>query len=170
MGLACGLESLSRQLVLAPATWASFGTWFAWSWPKPYTYDYGNTVVYRDNYVYVDGQQQATADAYYDQAVSIAQSVPENLDAEKVEWMPLGVFAIAEDTGDGSVANSDMLIQLAVSKEGVIAGTFWNDTTDNGLPLEGMVNEKTQRAGLEAGGRFKSRFGDGDRCLQPDRR
>ncbi len=125
-----------------PATWAAFGTWFAWSWPKPYTYDYGNTVVYQDNSVYVDGNEVASAEVYYEQAETIAQSVPKDLDTEKVEWMPLGVFAIAEETA----TDSGLLIQLAVSKEGVIAGTLYNETTDTSRPVEGMVNEKTQRA------------------------
>jgi hypothetical protein len=80
-----------------PCTWAAFGGWFAWSWSEPYTYDYGTTVVYRDNYVYINDEQYASADAYYRQAETIAASVPEQRDAEQVEWMPLGVFAVAEE-------------------------------------------------------------------------
>jgi hypothetical protein len=38
------------------------------------------------------------------------------------------------------------MVQLAVSKEGIIAGTFFNDITDSSRPLEGMVDQKTQRA------------------------
>ncbi len=125
-----------------PCTWAAFGGWFAWSWSKPYTYDYGTTVVYRDNYVYINDQQYASADAYYQQAETIAQSVPENVEAEKVEWMPLGVFAVAEE----GATDSGMMVQLAVSKEGIIAGTFFNDITDSSRPLEGMVDQKSQRA------------------------
>jgi len=126
-----------------PASWAAFGTWFAWAaWPQPYTYDYGSTVVYRDNYVYVNDQQYASADQYYNQAVNIAESVPENVDAEMVEWMPLGVFAIAEQ----SATDTGMMVQLAVSKEGIIAGTFYNDITGEDRPLQGMVDQKTQRA------------------------
>lgn len=126
-----------------PATWVAFGTWFTWAaWPQPYTYDYGTTVVYRDNYVYVNDQQYASADQYYNQAVNIAESVPEDLEEEKVEWMPLGVFAIAEE----SATDSGMMVQLAVSKEGIIAGTFYNDITGEDRPLQGMVDQKTQRA------------------------
>ncbi len=125
-----------------PATWATFGTWFAWSWSKPYRYDYGNTVVYQDNSVHIDGKEVASAEVYYDQAEEIAQSVPKDVDAEKVEWMPLGVFAITEE----SATDSGLLLQLAVSKEGIIAGTLYNETTDASRPVEGMVDQKTQRA------------------------
>ena len=41
---------------------------------------------------------------------------------------------------------SSMYLQLAVSKEGVIAGTFYNESTGATHPVEGMVDEKTQRA------------------------
>jgi hypothetical protein len=35
---------------------------------------------------------------------------------------------------------------LAVSKEGIIAGTFYNESTGTTHPVEGMVDEETQRA------------------------
>lgn len=122
--------------------WGAFGTWFAWNWAQPVSYDYGSNVVYRDNNVYVDDQQYATSAEYYQQAETIAESIPEGVDAEQIEWMPLGVFAIAEEDG----IDNGMLVQLAVSKEGIIAGTFYNDSTDEGRPLEGQVDRETQRA------------------------
>ena len=83
-----------------------------------------------------------TTEEYYQEAATIAQSVPAEVDQTKVEWMPLGVFAIAEQ----DATDTGMLIQLAVSKDGVIAGTFHNDTADVSRPVEGMVDQKTQRA------------------------
>jgi hypothetical protein len=118
------------------------GTWFLWNWNEPQIYNYGTNVVYRDNQVYVNDQQVATSEAYYEQATTIADSIPPAIDEEAVEWMPLGVFAIAEQGG----VDNGMLIQLAVSKEGIIAGTFYNDATADGRPLEGMVDRETQRA------------------------
>ncbi|TWU56322.1 hypothetical protein [Rubripirellula reticaptiva] len=125
-------------------SWATVGTFFAWNWvtPTPVVYDYGSTVVYRDNYVYVDDQQVAAADVYYDQASTIAENVPETVNPDKVEWMPLGVFSISAE----EATDTGLLIQLAVSKEGIIAGTFYNETTDSSRPIEGTVDRKTQRA------------------------
>jgi hypothetical protein len=37
-------------------------------------------------------------------------------------------------------------LQLAVDKDGVIAGTYYNTTTDIGRPVRGKVDKKTQRA------------------------
>ena len=125
-----------------PATWATFGTWFAWTWATPMPYNYGTNVVYRDNYVYVNEQQVATSEVFYQQAATIAAQTPEEVNAEQTEWLPLGVFAIAGDDG----VDTGMLVQLAVSKDGIIAGTFYNDATDEGKPIEGSVDRETQRA------------------------
>ena len=39
-----------------------------------------------------------------------------------------------------------LFVQLAVNKQGVIAGTFSNTATDESQPVEGMVDKKTQRS------------------------
>lgn len=128
-----------------PCSWATAGTWFAWNLATPRVYNYGTNVVYRDNYIYVDGEQYATSEAYYDQAAVIAESIPADVEAEEVEWMPMGVYAIAaEDATD-----SGMMIQLAVSKEGIMAGTLFNDTTDSSRPVEGMVDRDSQRVAIK---------------------
>lgn len=99
---------------------------------------------YDNNVVYVNGQQYATADEYYDQAATIATSLPDITEeqAEQTEWLPLGVFAIYDESSGAS----DQVLQLAVSKEGVITGTYYNDATDVGRPVEGTVDAQTQRA------------------------
>lgn len=98
--------------------------------------------------VYVNGEEYGSPDQYYNDITQIAVSVPETTDeqAAQMEWMPLGVFAI---TAEGVNASS-MYLQLAVSKEGVIAGTFYNESTGATHAIEGMVDEKTQRAAWKA--------------------
>ncbi len=93
--------------------------------------------------MYIDGQQYATSEEYYDQSVSIATSLPEITEeqAEKIEWLPLGVFALSDESGE-----SNRVIQLAVSKEGVITGSYYNEDTDVSRPIEGTVDKATQRA------------------------
>jgi hypothetical protein len=125
-----------------PCPWAAFGTWFVWQWAQPIPYNYGTTVVYRDNYVYIEEKQVATTEEYYQQAVTVTQSAPANIDESKIEWMPLGVFAVTEE----DATDTGMMVQLAVSKEGIIAGTFYNELTNSSRPVEGMVDRETQRA------------------------
>ena len=64
------------------------------------------------------------------------------MNPQNYEWMPLGVFAITEDravTGD----TPTLYMQLAVSKDGIISGTFKNMTSGEVKTLEGMVDKKT---------------------------
>jgi hypothetical protein len=125
-----------------PCAWTSFGTWFPWTWTRPFYYDYGNTIVYMDGNVYYGDQKAGTAEQYAEQAETIANNVPQDVDDSKVEWMPLGVFSITEE----GVAESGIMLQLAVSKEGIIAGTYYNEPANITRPLDGTVDQKTQRA------------------------
>jgi hypothetical protein len=85
-----------------------------------------------------------TAEEYAGQAQDIAQSVPE-VQADNVEWMPLGVFALAEKDAT-SAEDSIMFLQLAISKEGIIAGTFQNTATDASFEVQGTIDTESQRA------------------------
>ena len=48
--------------------------------------------------------------------------------------------------GQASGPAPTIFLQLAVSKEGVIAGTVTNTETDDAQAVEGMVDTKTQRS------------------------
>ena len=65
--------------------------------------------------------------------------------------MPLGVFAITQD-GEPTGADPTMFLQLAVSKQGVISGTFQNTATNTVKAIEGMVDKQTQRAAWTVAG------------------
>jgi hypothetical protein len=125
-----------------PATWTALGAWVAGaSWNSPAYYDYETGVYYEDDQVYEAGKPVATTDQYYQQASDIAAKAPE-APQQDAEWLPLGVFALSR----GDATDSNMLLQLAVNKDGVIAGTYYNTTTDTGRPVKGMVDKQTQRA------------------------
>jgi hypothetical protein len=124
------------------AAWGSLAGWVAGSyWESPAPYDYGEGIYYQDEQVYSDGTPVATAEEYYQQATSLAKSAPPAQESE-TEWLPLGVFAISRQ----KATDSNVLLQLAIDKNGVIAGTYYNVTTDSGRPVRGMVDKKTQRA------------------------
>jgi hypothetical protein len=65
--------------------------------------------------------------------------------------MPLGVFAVTQD-GDSGDDDPTMFLQLAVSKQGIIAGQFQNTATGVVKSVEGMVDKETQRAAWTAVG------------------
>ena len=129
-----------------PATWAAVtglvaGAAFA-GYGEPIYYDYGDTVYYEGNDVYVSGQKAATAEEYYQQAGNLASAAPAVTDTQTEDWLPLGVFALSQ----GNAAHSNMVLQLALNKDGEIAGTFYNTSTDAARPVKGMVDKKSQRA------------------------
>ncbi len=134
--------------ITAPYRWATWGAlsgWFGWgTGSTETTYAYGENVYYSDDQVYYGEQAIATAEDYANQAATIADSAPENLNPAASEWLPLGVFAVTQDRqATGPVPT--LFMQLAVNKEGVIAGTFKNETTGETQSLEGMVDKKSQR-------------------------
>ena len=138
-------------------TFAACTSFFSWSapanvWSQPVYYDYGQggNVVYENNVVYVNGEQVASAEDFAQSAAALATVPPPESEevAEQVEWMPLGTFAIARDPKDVDPSN---VIQLAVSKEGIISGTMYNSKTDQAYTVQGQVDQETQRVAFRLG-------------------
>jgi hypothetical protein len=65
---------------------------------------------------------------------------PEELAA--IDWLPLGVFSVSRP---GEAAANELL-QLAVSKDGMLSGTLFDQQTGTARPIQGMVDSATQRA------------------------
>lgn len=117
------------------------------------TYGYGENVYYEDNSVYYGDQAVATAEEYAQQAEAIVASAPK-IEADKAEWMPLGVFALTPD-GQASGPDPTLFLQLAISKEGVIAGTLHNAATDSTETIEGLADKKSQRCAWNVVGKSR---------------
>ncbi len=133
-----------------PATGVVLTAWVANRWRQPVYYSYGTdgSVYYEGDSVYVEGEPYSTAEQYYDEASTIAKSAPEISEeaAEDMEWLPLGVFALTS----GDLSASQMYLQLAINKDSVISGTFYNETSDVTFEVEGFVDAETQRAAWTA--------------------
>ncbi|QDV52059.1 hypothetical protein [Gimesia fumaroli] len=127
-----------------PWAWATFGgvaAWIGYSAATPVIYNYS----VNDGYVYNDGVQVASVSEYETQADQIAESVPPPDDAS--EWMSVGVFAILPE----GVEEVDVTVQLAVGKNGAVAGTYYKKDGDITLPLKGAIDEKNQRVAWKVG-------------------
>jgi hypothetical protein len=109
---------------------------------EPIYYDYGTTVVYQGDTVYMDGEPTVTADQYAQQATQLADAGRAAKPPADEEWQPLGVFALVQ----GEETNSSNIFQLAINKQGVIRGNYYNALTDTTEPVYGSVDPKTQRA------------------------
>ena len=126
------------------AAWPALTGWVGYGWQQPVYYNYGDNVYYDSGQVYYGDQPIASADEYAQQAQAIALDQPAAPPAAD-DWMPLGVYAVTTD-GQPTDAEPSIYLQLAVSKQGVISGTFQNSDTDSAYQIEGMVDKETQRA------------------------
>jgi hypothetical protein len=138
--------------------WAAGAAWRACTWSdaalycgygaaEPVYYDYGNNVTYQDNSVYVNNEPVGTGEEYYNQASSIASTGASATAAADGDWLPLGVFALTKSDS----TKSDVTIQLAVNKEGVIRGNSTDTQTDKNQVIQGSVDKKTQRVAFTVG-------------------
>jgi hypothetical protein len=135
------------------ATWAAITGWVGYGWSEPTYYNYGENVYYSDDQVYYGDQAATTAEQYVEQAEVIVESAPD-VQPQESEWMPLGVFAVTQD-GQETGADPTLFLLLAISKEGVLAGTFKNMATGETQMLEGMADKKSQRAAWGVEGKVR---------------
>lgn len=128
------------------STWSFWGTYPTY----PVYYDYGSTIVYDTQYVYVEEEPIATREQYALEAIALANEgrkilqsrPPVEGNGNPEDWLPMGVFVLTDtESGEG-----DIYLQLAVDKEGLIAGTYFNATTETSLPVWGKVDPQSQRA------------------------
>jgi hypothetical protein len=129
----------------APA-WGTVASYCSYA-EAPRYYDYGSSVVYQDDQVYVEGGDPLPAETYAQQAIAFADAGRAAKPPEKEEWQPLGVYAAVR----GDEQTSDKILQLAVSKGGVIRGNYYDAFADSTLPVYGSVDRKTQRAAWSIG-------------------
>lgn len=129
----------------ATATWAGAADWVGCD-STPVDYDYGTTVLYQGNNVYMEGQPVGSTSQYYDQASSLAASTAATQD-DQSQWLSLGVFGMVQ----GDQTDPTMIFQLAVNHEGIIRGNYLDTITNTTLPVHGAVDKKTQRAAWTVG-------------------
>ncbi len=138
-------------------TYVGLTNWFRWTapaevWSEPVYYDYGSggNVTYTENTVYVNGEQVATTDEFAQSAAELATvpPPPSEEEAKQAEWMPLGTFAVSRGEKD---VEPNLVVQLAVNKDGVVSGTLFDTTSDKAQTVQGQVDKQTQRLAVRIG-------------------
>jgi hypothetical protein len=136
----------------APPAWESVETYVEEIPPEPLYTDYGMNVIYEGETVYVDNQP-VPADQYtqpmIDLAVNAEPQPPPMPPAEgqQAEWMPLGVFALAQEEKGDPI----LLFQLSVNRAGQITGAYKSTIADDQRPVVGQVQQATQRVAWRIG-------------------
>jgi hypothetical protein len=134
-------------LAWATTTWDSLGLTLDFYGTAPIYFDYGNTIVFQNGNVYVNGQNLGTAAEYFAQARALAIAGANAQASREEEWLPLGVFALCRP-GD---SRSDITAQLAINRAGLIRGNYLDAAKNETLAILGSVDKKTQRLAFTVG-------------------
>lgn len=133
--------------VWTSATWDNINAWYGTEWPAM-SYDYGDNIYYNEGNVYLAGEPIASSAAYYHSAEDLAQTGQQadvqpdsSANQDNPQWLPLGVFE-AIPPGEKS---SKMTFQLAINKEGILRGNYFNTGDNNVQQVQGAVDKQTQR-------------------------
>jgi hypothetical protein len=113
----------------------------------PAYYEYGDNITYQNGDVYYGDQSIGTQQQYYDQAANIADSAPAASSDDSGNWLPLGVFALMAE----GQKTPEMVFQLAVDKQGIIRGNYYDQVADTTVPVSGAVNKQNQRVAWHVG-------------------
>jgi len=133
------------------------GFWLGATWGRlvpfcgfssfPVYYDYGTSVVYSGGSVMVQGESVGTPQQYSQQASAIAGTGSAAMEDPKDTWESLGVFAMVR----AEEKDPSNYIQLAVNKDGILRGSYYNSISDTNEKVKGAVDKKTQRAAWTIG-------------------
>ena len=145
-----------------PAAWGAVAAFVDAITPDPIYIDYGMNVIYEGQTVYVDNQPIPAAQ-YTEPMIELAANVeqpppplpPAPVPAQGAqpaaqpagEWMPLGVFALAQEEKGDPI----MFFQLSVNHAGVISGAYTSTITSDQRPVAGQVDKASQRVAWRIG-------------------
>jgi hypothetical protein len=150
----------------APAAWGAVSTFVDGITPDPVYVDYGMNVNYEGDTVYVDNQPVPAAQ--YSQpminlAVNVEQPPPplpsapapaaapaagaKPAAAPAEEWMPLGVFALAQEEKGDPI----MIFQISVNRAGLVSGGYSSTLTDDQRPIAGEIDKASQQVAWRIG-------------------
>ena len=147
----------TANAVWNPCTWSTASVYCGYSEAPPVYYDYGNNVTYQDNSVYVNGENAGTTQQYYQQASTLASSGAAADAPSDGDWLPLGVFALTKP----DQTKSDVSVQLAVNKQGVIRGNYTDSAGNKNQVIQGSVDKESQRVAFTVGDDTQTVFDTG---------
>jgi hypothetical protein len=137
----------AANAIWTPCTWNTAAAYVGYAEQPPMYYDYGVNITYSGDNVYVNGNDMGTSEQYYDQAASVAATGAKADAPSDGDWLPLGVFALTQTES----AKSDVTLQLAVNKDGVIRGNSTDTATNTNQVIHGAVDKKTQMVAFTVG-------------------
>lgn len=148
-----------------PVAWGGIASFIDGITSDPIYIDYGMNVNYEGDTVYVDNQP-IPAEQYTQPMINLAVNVeqpppplppaqapaPGATNAQPAaapaeEWLPLGVFALAQEEKGDPV----LFFQISVNRAGEISGGYDSTLTDDQRPIAGQVDKASQRVAWRIG-------------------
>jgi hypothetical protein len=134
----------------AAANWSTAAAWVGIAAaPVAYGYSEPATTYQQTNNYYSDASNQQAA-----AAPTALANAGDATNTEQGDWLSLGVFGMVP--GDHQDATG--AVQLSVSKEGVVNGTYLDLLSQAGTPVTGSVDKKSQLAAWKIGDNDKVIF------------
>jgi hypothetical protein len=99
--------------------------------------------------MYLNGEPLGPVGDYSAQALALDDAGRAAMVADSDEWQPLGVFGLIQ----GNEATAQRIFQLAVNKNGIVRGNYYDAIADNNQPVFGEVDKKSQRVVWSVGDR-----------------
>jgi hypothetical protein len=136
----------------APAAFGAAAAFVDGVTPDPVYIDYGMNVVYEGSTVYVDNQP-VPAEQYSQPVITAASNIEQPpppippAPGQQAEWLPLGVFALAQEEKGDPV----MFFQLSVNRAGVVTGGYTSSISNDQRPVAGQVDKASQRVAWRIG-------------------
>jgi hypothetical protein len=148
-----GLAWANQSSLWGLPTWAGLSSWYGGSsWANPLNYDYGpgGSLAFQDDGVYLNGTNFGSVAEFGQSAALLAAVDPPSDEAAlaNTEWLPLGVFAVSTSKQE---ADSSVILQLAVSKEGIVSGLLYDTAADKSEIVQGQMDSRTQRVAFRVG-------------------
>jgi hypothetical protein len=137
-----------------PAAWTSALAWCpGLNFGPPVFYDYGSSALdpgvtpfaIQDDVAYLNDQPVCAAPVYAQQAIDLADVQTPPPEGTQIDWLPLGTFAMSAQPDDNDPST---VIQLALGKDGLVSGTWYDRQTDTNVAVEGRVDPQTQRVAI----------------------
>ncbi len=99
----------------------------------------------QDDTVFINDQPVAAAPVYAQQALDLATVDTPPQEGAQIDWLPLGTFAVSSRPDDD---DPGVVIQIALSKDGLVSGIWYDRQTDTTEAVEGRVDPQTQRLAI----------------------
>lgn len=125
----------------AAATWGNTSRWLGVT-AAPVPYDYGTVVYQTNNYSTTDSAQQAETSS------NLADKGSESTTTDASDWMSLGAFGLVPANHTSATG----MVQLSVSKEGALNGSYIDMLSQASSPVSGAVDKQTQLAAWKISG------------------